>query len=68
METKRKNLANILYKIYVDDGEIYIDLKFTPSTEHVMVFLVTSEHKIFFSLINPSENENSRVYYPHPLD
>ena len=33
-----------------------------------MVFLVTSEHKIFFSLINPSENENSRVYYPHPLD
>jgi WD40 repeat protein len=36
--------------------------------EHVMEFLVTSEHKIFFSVINPSENENSRAYYPHPLD
>ena len=33
-----------------------------------MEFLVTSEHKIFFSVINPSENENSRAYYPHPLD
>ena len=51
-----------------DDGEIYYDLKFNPNMENVMEFLVTSEHKIFFSVINPSENENSRAYYPHPLD
>ena len=68
METKIKKFSKYIIQNLFDDGEIYIDLKITPSTEHVMVFLVTSEHKIFFSLINPSENENSRVYYPHPLD
>ena len=31
-------------------------------------FLATSEHKIFFNVINLYENENSRAYYPHPLD
>ena len=34
----------------------------------VMEFLATSEHKIFFNVINLYENENSRAYYPHPLD
>ena len=33
-----------------------------------MEFLATSEHKIFFNVINLYENENSRAYYPHPLD
>ena len=58
METKIKKFSKYIIQNLFDDGEIYIDLKFTPNIEHVMVFLVTSEHKIFFSLINPSENEN----------
>jgi len=69
-EWKPKEKSEQIYytEFGVDDGEIYTDLKFNPNMEHVMEFLVTSEHKIFFSVINPSENENSRAYYPHPLD
>lgn len=51
-----------------EDGEIYYDLKFNPNMERVMEFLVTSQNKIFFSVLNPTDNENSRAYYPHPLD
>ena len=51
-----------------EDGEIYYDLKFNPNMEYVMEFLVTSPNKIFFSVLNPTDNENSRAYYPHPLD
>ena len=51
-----------------EDGEIYYELKFNPNMLDVMEFLVTSEHKIFFSVINPFENESSLAYYPHPLD
>ena len=51
-----------------EDGEIYYELKFNPNMGDVMEFLATSEHKIFFNVINLYENENSRAYYPHPLD
>lgn len=51
-----------------NDGEIYYDLKFNPNMDYVMEFLVTSPNKIFFSVLNPTDSENSRAYYPHPLD
>ena len=51
-----------------EDGEIYYELKFNPNMGDTMEFLATSEHKIFFNVINLYENENSRAYYPHPLD
>lgn len=51
-----------------EDGEIYYELKFNPIMVDNLEFLATSEHKIFFNVINLYENENSRAYYPHPLD
>lgn len=67
---KPKEKAEQIYytEFGCDDGEIYYELKFNPNMGECMEFLVTSEHKIFFSVINPYENENSRAYYPHPLD
>ena len=67
-KSKQKSEQIYFTEFGCEDGEIYYEIKFNPHIVDTMEFLATSEHKIFFNVINLYENENSRAYYPHPLD
>ena len=48
-----------------DGKDLYYDLKFNPNPEDYIEYLVTSKHKIFFSVLDTKNPERTKAYYPN---